>query len=820
MDLSIDKMEEEDLEKEEMEEEQEEENVEEEQEEVEEDIEEEIQEENEDIVLDEEDFGDAKVNFIPELTNVKDNSEDNSQENSQGENLYYEEPYVNDENNNNLTESDTQQPENQYTYIKKKTQDFENSQKENEIYPPALDEEQLQILGETYQTMTSKLYEPDKDGYYPTEKHMMESLNELREFLSYEAERYNLLGVVKEIHNTIVLEDLDDFSIEDLTAYIEVFKFDVEPRILKKGIHLEIATNLYIHIRRRLERFREYKYMAEIFFGDANDRQYYFDNVPYFQTIGEMDPSKILVRGPKFYFLRIGELTIDAIKSRFDFRETFQMLMMFRQMNWGRFDIRITEQLDVTWKLTNLTREDDVVRALIASIIDLNLDPRIWLVLDGPQSTILTEPNEYLLSIGDNFNAFKFHMKGAYENLLKCLTSEGISIRFNDNQENNTTQLKPLVLMFTEYTIAQLSPAFSSIYGEHRLLHEAVYNDQYTMKINDSTLIDDDDGVRLYFGKRDGFSKMFAYSVEELYKTFLEVGDFYDPISIVRYPTNAYMWYKFPRRTIIRLINVVLPHLYHKSPWVPKLTDICREILHKNKIALEINTNRLFVMKLQNQKEMSEETAKYIKMALHRIYNVGLQFVEWDEQIDHYDDDLVNMMTNQDPLFVAPETSMTGRVRYESQKLIMLMQDSIAQIGDEKVYFEGLFMVRPGPKGDSNLNTLDLTLDLGGGESREEELKDEVVVESDFGYESGRQAWFAQDLYLTYEDNAYTIGNYLETMHEMAKYNLTNVMKISGLWLMSTANVYHKLICGISLNTTKLELYETNPGYEETIGAL
>jgi hypothetical protein len=685
-----------------------------------------------------------------------------------------------------------------------------------ETYPPALDDDKLQILAETYQLMTSKRYYPNSQGFYPTEKQMMEALNELRTFLAYEADRYGLRGFFREIHRTIVLEDLDDFPIDELLLYVKLFKYDLDERVVKGKNHLEIATMLYIHMRRRLEKFRELSYAAEILFGKTENRSKYLDtgsaNFPIFQTVGPFNALRILERGPDFYFLRVGELTIDGIRNRFDFRESFQILMMFRRMNWNRFDKRVQEHIDGVWKITTLTFEEDVVRALIATVYELALDPRIYLVLDGPQSTLMIEPGETPISIADNY---RYNHPDEKERLLKAVKSEGISTKYRDGRD------KPAALLFTEYTVSQLSAGFSSHYGDHRYLHEASVYDHYTTgELIDNDTTDD----KIFFGRRDGFSKVVTYNVKELYETFKHVKDFYDPVSIIKFPTNPYLWYKFPRRTIKRLVEYILPGKL-SLPWTAQLIDVCREILAAKNVELEMRAFRSFVQELARS---SVETKKKIKRALHRMYNVGLQFVGWDEMIDYYDDEMVHRLAMQDPLFVPPESHMTGRVRAECTKLIMLIQDSINEIGDEKHYLERLFLVRPGPSGSKrsknggleSSGTKNAGLDLSMTDVIEEGEAENVRVirtTSDFDLEENRTAWFAKDLHIAYDDSAYTIGQYLPVMYDMAKYNLSNVLRVSGMWLMSTANVYHKLITGISLNHTKLEFIETNEGFEQFV---
>lgn len=635
---------------------------------------------------------------------------------------------------------------------------------------------QQDILKETYQQLTSQMY------LNQTEEQIMDELNDLRKFLDYEAQRYRLHGAMRLVHTSMLVEDFDDVSIDDMLSYIDLMHYDIDERLLEFGTHLEIATYLHIQLRRRLENLREYNYVSQLFFDDAViKRPILFDNPPSFQTRGHPDPFQILRRGVDYYFFRIGELTGPALEDRYDFRELFQMLMIIGRLQWNAGDKRVQDdsEHDLVWQINNLTRKRDLIQALLMTIQDLRLDPRMYMLMDGPQSAILSENGELTLSIADDTRL-------TTEAIQEGLTLEGIQTTYPNDD------LKPFPLMFTEYTIAQLTVNFSGHYGSHRLFEEAVYNDKFT----DAVLVEDVSiDEMIFYGLRDGFSRMFAFRLEELYNSFAAVGDFYDPWTIIKFPENPYLWTKFPRRIILRLVNVVLPLKVPKTRWAKKLIKVCQDILNKDPRdteELEIRAMRLNIERLSS---VDLETEMRLKKALHRMYNVGIQFLEWDQQLAYHDQDAIVALTMKDPLFVAPDVNTTGRIRAETRKLIMFLQDSMEQLGEWKEFFIRLRIVRTGPP------KIVAPEDLPETTVRERETDNIREINAD-----NRPK--IQDYYLTYDDDSYTIGPFVEMMYTMSRYNLSNVLQVCGLWLMITANMYAKLITGTSLNAFRFEFEE------------
>lgn len=664
-----------------------------------------------------------------------------------------------------------------------------------------LDEIEVDILKETYQMLTSKVY-TNQD---PSE--MITELMELKSFLQYEAKRYRLYAECYTIHTTIFLEDLDEVTFDDMHAYVQLMHYEIPEHILEGGIHMELAHYLYIQLRRRLENFRHYTYIAKLFFDDfstfENDRAVLFENVPKFDTQPSPNPYTIQKRGVNYYFFRLGELTVESLIMRYDFRELYQMLMMFRRMLWNSNDERVRDQHehDMTWFLTNLTQTEDVARALIASIADLKLDPRMYLVLDGPQSAILVEKDEPIYSLADNKLI-------DYDELVLACQYDGIPSLIANNQD-----LKPAPVLLTEYTISQLSSSFYGHQGKHRILLEAVINEKFSDGVE---VLDKLQEELVFYGKRDGFSHMIVYHIDELYQIFKEVQDFYDPHSILRNPTQPHLWVKFPRRTILRLIQVILPNKNNINEIRLKslrLISLCQQLLGDNNETvgkpteplLSANTNissfdnelekqqlRLCLDKIQSS---DEESKLMLKKVLFRMYNVGFQFVEWDEKIDRYDQDLVSFMALKDPSFVPEESSATGRIRAETRNLILHLQDSISMLGDNKQYFELLRIVRTTSSTKLNDEEFDQKSSIEGLS---------YITSFDSLYLNSDQ--YQNNFYLTYDDDMYTIGYFLDVMHEMAKFNLSNGLKMSGFWLMVTANVYSKLLVGTSINSLQLDI--------------
>ena len=152
-------------------------------------------------------------------------------------------------------------------------------------------------------------------------------------------------------------------------------------------------------------------------------------------------------------------------------------------------------------------------------------------------------------------------------------------------------------------------------------------------------------------------------------------------------------------------------------------------------------------------------------------------------------------MALKDPSFVPEESSATGRIRAETRNLILHLQDSISMLGDNKQYFELLRIVRTTSSTKLNDEEFDQKSSIEGLS---------YITSSDSLYLNSDQ--YQNNFYLTYDDDIYTIGYFLDVMHEMARFNLSNVLKMSGFWLMVTANVYSKLLVGTSINSLQLDI--------------
>jgi hypothetical protein len=661
-------------------------------------------------------------------------------------------------------------------------EEYEEELEEDLHQVQPLTEVEFDILKDTFQAMTSRVYVDQSPST------MMEALLQLRNFLDSEARRYRLKGIMRQIHLTVVLEDLDDSSVDAMIAYLDLMHYDYPDYFNSDDVvHMEVAQYLYIQLKRRLENFRFYSFVSQLFIGEIEQRSLLYDNVPYFDTQPSPDPYIIKDHGIDYYFFQVGSLTVDALVERYDFRDLYQMLMMFRKMQWNSSDPRVRDQAenDEIWFLTTLSRTEDVARALVASISDLKLDVRMYLFIDGPETAVLFEPVEPAYPLCDNIN-----FNNSYEALYLAAQWEGLTLDLDEvakvNIEFNVSNsLKPIPLMLTEYTIAQFSSSFTSHVGKHRTLMEATSNHKFTDGLD---IIDRELDELVYFGKRDGFAKLTTFNLDELYDVFTSTGDFYDPYSMLQSPLDPFQWKKFPTRSIVRLMKFILPNKNQVK--AQKLINLCQEILNKNSNENNLRVKRkLAGLLLSNDVEDTEgfepmanelerkllnvtvkilqsldsESKLAVKKALFRMYNVGIQFVEWDEQIDRYDGRLEDMMQLADPLFIPQESSATGRVRAESRNLIIYLQESIANIGDQAENFNDLLIVR------SIKNSNDESLQY----------------------------------YVNYDDKSYKVGKFLKIMHKMAKFNLSNVLKVAGMWLMTTANIYQKLITGTSINATR-----------------
>lgn len=570
-------------------------------------------------------------------------------------------------------------------------------------------------------------------------------LEEVKMFMFKLAKMYDLQGEIRDIFACLLVDELLKFQMESLLVYMQFMNEEVPLELLAKEDKFGIAVLIHNFHVRRLQRYRVQKYITYLFFGTPDIRELVRPEVLHMLDDSTADlimegdenltPEEILNRGPNFYFLRVGELTLDRVMSRYTYSEALHLYMTVTKPDPEGLNRRI---------VTNETTFEELCMYLIESWQDLNLDPRTWVTVEGPMFPLLYEANEEPTSINQD----------------QILEPERIVLACE--MEGIPTSRKPYNLLLEEYTMSQLSPAFSGSHGEHRDRYGACYYDDTHTGIHLDQLEEEE---VVYYGLRDGTSPMVIYTIQELYDTFKNpeetqdesgTGYCFDPWSISENGDNFILWKSFPLHVIRRLMMNVLPSK-RNCIWTQPLIKACREILQKKMDVpngMLIQNSAYLDIKMLHEKE----PAKVLNVLL-TMFNSGIQLSRYTEEFDTFDETALSVLMTGDPWRILPEPRFTGRPQAESQRLILNITEAIMELGDSAPMFKFLHVVK----------------------------------------------YYDKSFHFNFDNDGYELGNYLLLMHQFSRLSLTTSLILSGGWMMATACYYHYKLTGRWLNELQLE---------------
>ena len=586
----------------------------------------------------------------------------------------------------------------------------------------------------------------------------MQELIDLKHDMRHLARVYNFKGDMAEIFSALLIEELKPFDVEVLLVYLDYMHLPIEEHVQNEKNHTEISIVIFNHHVRRLQRMRVLTYVEAVYFGNPDEREKYRPQVFHMRdddfegSIPEED--RLLAGSPGQWFPQMGKLTVDEIRRCFDFHQTYHILMLAGSM----FAADVNKE-DIgsngTWTLTNLTSFEEVIKALISTYDSMMFDPRAYLTLSGPALMIISEIEENPMNLNQDMIIAD---PDIYVEITQACQREGINI-LDENV------MKPFQVLFEEYTIAQLTPSFISHPGKHRSRLQASTSRRTIggLEVGD---LDEDDIV--YYGVRDGTSKLTIFTISELYHSFASSdGPLFNPISILQYPDNPMNWEVFPSRVINKLIESVLPHK-RRCAWTEPLMTICRSRVDSAetiKFALDIQ-ERL----LDDLSNLGPEKKQLISTALVSMYNAGVQLIDYEDDIAFYDDYGMTEQLIRNPLNIPGEPETTGRPQAVVRNILMEVQNDVAMLDLDAVMFGALAIVKN--------------------------------WKADIESEDGESSFS-----INYEDAAYTISNYLNLMYQM-RFGMTKMLTIGARWLMVTASIYHKKILGHMINDFEFDFTE------------
>jgi hypothetical protein len=707
-----------------------------------------------------------------------------------------------------------------------------------------LTEEQIASLAVAYEHFTSKriVLGPDGTGV----EGAMSALMEVKMQLLGLADMYGITGQMRDIHASLLFEEMMKFPLISLLAYMDLMhqeipldllsanQEDSEGHIDPQG-HAKIAMFIANYNEKRLQRLRVKRYLAHLFFDSPDQAEIIRPEVLHVPdedevaSIVDLTPQEVVEKGADSYFLRVGGLTLDTAMSKFDYDEALHIYsvvtILANDPNVDRSDSSDLKHVAVT----NLTSHEDLCLMLVEKWGSLNLDPRAFVTTEGPMLPLLYENNEDPLSINHNVN----FGETVRDRIVRACMSEGISA-FEDGI------MRPANLLLEEYTIAQLSPAFCGTRGEHRNLYQAALYDRTASGIHIGEL-DEEDVV--FYGLRDGIKKMVVYTIEELYHAFKNpdktsdgsgTGYFYDPVSLKRGGTNVLEWTTFSHASIRRLITHVLPYK-KRCQWTKRLIEACQEAFQsENKLdVIEMVQESSFRdLRTMYRKEPGEKQPESSEGSLIERQERASEGLPVDPQTSPNETPIIQQdeSTIVEPTKLPASLTIGQRVvpaippadRVAVLNLLLTMfnvgsdlmgyQDHIDTFNEDALHrlmtgnpFRNL--PTPSDTGRPQAEARDLILsimraamDLGDGYytfTRLHILK----------YYDGK-------FYAHYDDPAYQINNYLNVLLKMAQWSLVSSLMLGGMWLMSTASYYHYKLTRRWLGGTTLnfdELTEETP---------
>lgn len=616
-----------------------------------------------------------------------------------------------------------------------------------------LDDRTRDLIAVAYEVITSKVA---RDGLMADEALLA------MEGISYEmrtiAGMFGLGGRMAQIFASLVVDQLNKFDWWELMAYCNLMHIEVPPEVEERKNVDSLAILVYNNHIVRLQRMRLKRYAAAIFFGTPETREELRPEIFHIED-GSVDgillnEEEIREKGVDYWFPQVGGLTLDSVSNRFSYFEACYILMLI-----GTLDPREAQKSGVEskfkWKLTTDLDEEDIYRALIVTYTLCQYDSRSYLTLDGPKMSYLSEANEAFYPLNDTTIL-------ETEDLAVIAKQEGIELYI-------TEKVKPNVVVMFEWTVSQLSSTFVSHFGDHR---ERMQASRFENTVSGQNVIDFEEEELVYFGERDGMSEMTVYSIKELYDTFREpkdvkdttsTGHAYDPILVLQHPIDFLQWRQFPRRTIVRLLEQVLPTKRH-SIWTSRLENECRRILsgtEGQKLQQKVQASLI--------KSLKEGDKNVISTIIVRMFNSGLTLMQLDEEIDVYDDESIDQFVMNDPLRIPPEPFMTGRVQQEFQNCIMDIEEGFGLAGEYGILFKQL-----------------------------------LIVESYY------------DIHVThFEDYFYEIGNFMVLLSKLATLNMTSMLILAGRWLYITASYYSEQILGYPISALMVTLDQESHEYDK-----
>jgi hypothetical protein len=441
-------------------------------------------------------------------------------------------------------------------------------------------------------------------------EHMILEIQKVKLFLYEQAQLFGLFGEMKQIHTSVVLDELKDIDdeailnycilmfIETPREYDEIYDYSAEePLILTPEQKEELRVYALFGKLAHLERLRIDLYIYDVLFGDVNSRVSRYPGAVTFYDVPLAD--QIITRGVSYYYPRVGAISNEELYSRY---HPYELLCVLAQLDRGRM------LAECGWNVFDLTSR--IITTLYKRGWD---DPRTVITPFGPRNIVHSPDYLQQLSLNED-------LVHTYEDLRDCCMKEGIRI---EGWHGRPRAMRDLM---HDYIVAQLGEDFFTRVPAYRDIREVslgIYTSIDTMVDHGEPRTD-----VLWYGGRNGTSAFRGMTYKCLADVWTSTRKFTCPFN-----TTA----TFPIRTIRRLMYVLSMEGDH--PEAQLLMQVISDQLWSStrRFGIPIQEQEYIADIFDRQRVLVEElrSGKYSRNRLitkiQQIYNLGLFFSTWND---------------------------------------------------------------------------------------------------------------------------------------------------------------------------------------------
>src|SRR5579885_271170 len=421
-------------------------------------------------------------------------------------------------------------------------------------------------------------------------------MKDLESFTEQELLDYVEMFHIDVSHVNDVLENIEE-NYGQLSIVSDITDNDLEKQQeMNNRMYLQALKSTILEFKIwMLDRLRLWRWREEVLLSRTGDQLPIYPGVPIICRFESA--TELLSFGIRSYYLRVGEIKREDLMERYHYFDLYHMAGKLSHAYSGniRFD-------------TNMTFED-LADFILYLIQDLAIDPRHIITPLGVYRIFNFEVNETIFNLcdtkgGNGHDICKLTLACSHAGIdINTVTEIESSLTKNKNtkpgQFVKISDPKPPNVLLEELTSQYISPQFFTGVENHRDFPAALL----TLKtLSGKRITNANKSELVFYGVGDGLSKYGTYTPRELANVFSSTKSFFDPISIKDNPDNPFQWFRFSAKSIKRLLTIVIPRMRMMS----HTTSHEGEILDVNPTEAEI----------ENRVATIEETGDYFRRDL------------------------------------------------------------------------------------------------------------------------------------------------------------------------------------------------------------